>query len=260
MIVEILTSGTSWNVPLLWGNGSNTVECIGAGGGGGGSWYDGGGHGLESDWAGAGAGGGAYAKKYSVALTRGGTAAYSIGVGGTVGAYAANGVNGGDTYFNGASLAAASVGAQGGRGGIRDAATHTVTGALGGQASSSIGDVTYSGGNGGNGSNFNAAGGGGGAAGPRGAGGNGSHVLTTGGTADGGNVAAAASGTYWEGTHGAGGGSDLVGYPSLTGWPGNYGGGGRGSKYTSPWGTDGAPGIIVISYTLNSPSAPAMGF
>jgi hypothetical protein len=106
-----------------------------------------------------GSGGGAYAKTTSVTgLVAGGTAYVSIGISNE------------DTWFNTVSNAPPTTSAQGvlAKGG--SAATSS-TGALGGQASASVGDLKNSGGSGGNGAS--APGGGGGAGGPGGAGGNG---------------------------------------------------------------------------------------
>ena len=117
-----LTSGTSWTVPGDWNPGSNTIECIGGGAGG------------KSN-GGGGGGGGAYSKVSNLSLT--GSVTYQIGDGGGVN------VAGSDTWFNGASLAASSVGAKGGSLGIATA------GGVGGLASAGTGTTKYNGGTGG---------------------------------------------------------------------------------------------------------------
>ena len=94
--VIFLKSGTSWTVPNDWNSLNNTIECIGGGGAGSGS--------------GGGGGGGAYSKKNNLTLSPGASITYAVGSGG-----ASTGA-GGDTWFNGASLAASSVGANGGAG------------------------------------------------------------------------------------------------------------------------------------------------
>ena len=103
----ILTSGTSWTVPNDWNSSNNTIECIGAGGSGNAT-------AAASNRCCGGAGG--YSKITNLSLTPGNTVTYAIGAGGASVTLNTLGVNGGDTYFNGASLAASSVGAQGGRG------------------------------------------------------------------------------------------------------------------------------------------------
>src|ERR1043166_2487776 len=114
-VVVYLTSpldlSSSYTVPSDWDpNGSNTIETIGGGGGG----YNG-----ASGSSGAGGGGGAYSKITNLALTPGASVNFFIGSGGVGGASPGNG---GDTFFNGASLAAASVGAKGGAGAVNQTA------------------------------------------------------------------------------------------------------------------------------------------
>src|SRR5882762_4683439 len=102
-VVIFLTAGTtSWPVPGDWNNSSNSIETIGGGGGG------------QTNTANTahnvGGGGGAYSKITNLSLSPG-TITVAIGTGG------AAGVDGGDTYFNGASLGASSVGSKGGTNG-----------------------------------------------------------------------------------------------------------------------------------------------
>jgi hypothetical protein len=102
-----ITSGTTFIVPSDWNSNNNTVETIGAGGGG------------SNGFTGNGGGGGAYAEISNLSLTEGAPVTYNVGASGPGGAQS-NSVNlggtaGGDTWFNGASLAGSSVGAKGGK-------------------------------------------------------------------------------------------------------------------------------------------------
>lgn len=194
---------------------------------------------------GSGGGGGAYARKNSPSFTPGGTNTYNFSIGaagasGTSGSV--NGAPGGDTWV----LSSAVCLAKGGQGG-----TQSVAGALGGQASSSIGDAKFSGGNGGGADAGGSSGGGGGsAATPTGAGGNGAQGSETngaavGGTAPGGgagglpnlsnNATAPTNGAdNSEGGGGGGGCSDTAGgvfnYAGNGGLPGGAGGSGQYDK------------------------------
>lgn len=231
--IFILSGTTTWTVPDDCV--SVNVDTIGAGAGG--------------DSVGGAGGGGAWSSIVGLAVTPKSTIAVQVGAGGSTGSV------GGDTWFNGASLAAASVGAKGG------GAPTTTTGGTGGQASGRPNSGNTSGNNGGNGGSVASAnpGGGGGAAGPNGngvAGSNGGVSLGgSGGAGDNGSGgsggAGSASGTNpgnpgteYDGSHGSGGG----GGGSITaaaGAGGNYGGGGGGSLVT---GGAGANGLIVINY------------
>src|SRR5215813_13594076 len=135
---------SSWPVPLDW-TPKNTIECLGGGGKGA--------AGNASQGCGGGGGGGAYARSYGVALTRGSSIATTIGPGGSSSA-----TNGGDTSAGGLVVA---------KGGL-DA--NFSVGGQGGQASASVGQTTYSGGNGGGTGGGSSGCGGGGAAGANGAG------------------------------------------------------------------------------------------
>lgn len=239
--VSFLTSPTgsnqTYNVPSDWNSSNNTVEVIGAGGGGAKSNTSGG--------AAGGGGGGAYSKQTNISLTPGGTATYRIGSGGAVQTSSGTAGNaGGDTWFNGATLGASSVGAKGGGGGPGTS--------NGGAASSGVGSVKYSGGGGGARSLSGSGGGtgGGGAAGLNGNGNTaGAGETDPGGSGDAGfggaggnyNSTVGGNGTEWT-THGSGGGGGAF----RAG--GNYGGGGGGA---SSGGTSGAgrAGLIVITYT-----------
>src|SRR3989344_1797538 len=84
-----------WSVPSNWNSTNNTIEAIGAGGRGN----------QNGDTGAGGSGGGAYAKFLNLSLTPGASVSYSIGAG-TSGTATDN-----DTWFNGATFAASSVGA-----------------------------------------------------------------------------------------------------------------------------------------------------
>lgn len=221
----VLTSGTSWTVPADWNSAANTVEVIGGGAGG-----------INTTSNNAGSGGGGYSKAVNVSLTVGVSVAYVIGAGGN------QATAGGDTWFNGASLAASSVGAKGGSAGSGS------TGGAGGAASAGVGSTKYSGGAGESGGRA-----GGGAAGLNGAGLAGSGG--SGGTGDGGYGGAGGlygslggSGTEWGsvGSGGGGGGSIATG---ADGGNGGFYGGGGGSSGTTGIGGLGAAGVIIITYT-----------
>jgi hypothetical protein len=178
---------------------------------------------IECLGAGAGdAGGGcAYASKSNVTLTASGTASFQVGVADTS-----------DTWFK----TSATVFAQ------------SAVGGTGGQASSSIGDICYSGGDG---PGFFGSGGGG-AAGPHGPGNSASG--DDGGSGDagfggaGGVAAAGGNGTEWDSTHGSGGGGGGS-FSTAGAGGGNYGGGGSADAATGSFPGPGANGLIVITYT-----------
>lgn len=255
--VTFLTSGTSYSTPGDWNNAVNTVECVGGGSGGC--------SGQFNVSTGVGGGGGAYAKVSN--LTLAGSITYAVGSGSNGSFNSSPTSGGGDTYFNGASLGAASVGANGGSAGTYGSTTL----AAGGLASSSVGTTKYNGGSSAtgttslNGTTGVGGTGGGGAAGLNGAGNNGSAGTTApaggaGGSGDagsGGSSGAAASnggaGTEWDGSHGSGGGgggSSSAGVAAGTG--GLYGAGGGGgwaSTVNNVSGGNGKQGLVVITYT-----------
>lgn len=249
-MVVYLSSGTSWTVPADWNSMINTVECIGAGG-------DTPAISTGVGHASTGAGGGAWSKVSNITLTPSSSVTYQVGVHGSPGT---------DTWFNGASLGASSVGAKGGVVGGLGA----VAGGTGGQASSGIGTTKHSGGNGGSNSSAagTAAGAGGGAAGPSGNGANGANqgsdgTFSTGGTADNGmggiggaSGANGGNGTEYDGTHGSGGGgSGATGGATPGGNGGLYGGGAGGAGYngTNTSGASGSNGLIRITYKPTTP-------
>lgn len=217
-----LTSGTSFVVPIDWNSAANTIETIG-----------GGVNGIASS-PGEGGGGGAYSKISNLTLTPGDAIAYHIGTAS------------GDTYFNGASLGASSVGAKGG------------SAQTGGAAGSGVGTTKFSGGNGGNRNDPTfSGGGGGGAGGPNGNGGVGiaGSINGMGGQGDNGfgGVGGAANnpganGTEFDSTHGCGGGGGGGGGGANGGAAGLYGAGGGGGSSAAVGGA-GGPGLVVLTYT-----------
>ncbi len=222
-----LTSGTSWSDPGDTNGGLlDKVEVIG-GGGAGAQGFAGGGS------EGGGGGGGAYSKVLSLTVSF--PVTYQVGSGGVT-----TGASGTDTWFNGASLGASSVGAKAGVG------ASASTGGAGGAAGSGIGTTKNSGGAGGDAQNTNSGGGGGGGSGgPNGTGGKGglganSNVAGGGGGSGGGTAGADGAsggngGDNFGGTgHGNGGGSPTSGT--------NGGGGGGVGFTTSANGGDGGDG------------------
>lgn len=257
------TAGPTVTLPSDFNINSNTIACIGAGfAGQGGQPSTGGfGGGGPTGAGGVGGGGGAFASisNYSA---HGAGAIVNVQVGA------------GDTWFDTSSTVLAKAS----------------TGQVGGLASSSIGTVTYSGGNGGNGGaggdssgNGGGGGGGGGAAGPHGAGNNGATgaIPTHGGgaTGDAGNTPANSNGTQFDASHGSGGGADGgdgggfthgtndgasgLGGGAYGGGGGGGGGGGTSSVNGSGNGGNGGnafQGLIAISYTPASGGGMARSF
>lgn len=223
-----LISGTSWVVPA--GVTSIAVETLGAGGGGGG--------GQSGAASGAGGGGGAYSAITGLAVTPGASIAYVIGAAGAAGAVNTAGGTGGDTWFNGASLGASSVGAKGGTGGASNGGSP----GTGGASASGVGTTKRSGGNGGAVAGSGGGTGGGGAAGTVGAGKDGG---TIGGTSNGGSGGGGANnGTVGGSTSsatGATGGNNRNGIGGgAANTAGTDGGGGGGSTRGGP--SPGGPG------------------
>lgn len=239
---EFNAAGTTveWTVPT--GVTQITIEAWGAGGAGGYSEGE-----LFDPHPAAGGGGGAYAKS-TIAVTPGEILSITVGRGGE---------NSNGTARDGENSSVKSgtttlVEAEGGK---SVGGTNTPTGAQGGQASNSIGDIMFSGGNGGNSSTSgpNCAGGGGGAAGDDQGNGedgeDGSHG-TYGG--DGGTGGQAINNPF------RGHGGDGFLSNTFTGWAGegnnglNFGGGGGGSvsifTNNNNAGGQGGDGYIRISY------------
>lgn len=245
--VQFITAGTTtFTVPSDWNSGNNSIECIGAGGTGGPNGRTGG-------------GGGGYSKVTNITLTPGASITVQVGAS-AAWVSSLNQAITKNSYFNGANLAASTVGARGGQDGTDTLATN----ALGGSAASGIGTTKFSGGQSGTTDDLSGSGAGG-AAGPNGDGGNGTNgsggVGGNGGAGDngsggaggvGGNPATAAgNGTEFDATHGSGGGggggNPTTGAPSAGG---SYGGGGGGQGVTGGGGSSlGANGLIVVSYT-----------
>jgi hypothetical protein len=216
-----IISGTSWTVPADWNSADNSIETIGGGAGG---------SNADVNFAGSGGGGGAYSKVSNLAGLSG-TLIVQVGSAGLAG------TAGGDTWFNGALLAASSVGAKGGVGGGSNVA------GTGGDQASCIGTTKFSGGNGAaSGANCWPGAGGGGAAGPNGAGAAGSlndtQISGGGGGGGNGNGATGGAGDSVTGNGGSGGNGNLTtggGVGDTGSGAGNgtagTGGGGGGAKY-----------------------------
>lgn len=147
-VVYLTTVGSStWTPPVGFCSTNNSVEVIGGGGAAS--------TGQSSVSYSTGGGGGAYAVKLNVSFTVGVPAAINIGVGGTASATPNTaGPAGTDTFIcltvsNCSSIIGTGVvaGAKGGGGGGIGFTT-AIRGGLGGQASASIGDTKFNGGNG----------------------------------------------------------------------------------------------------------------
>jgi hypothetical protein len=221
-VVILTTTGSllSWTVPADWNDSDNRIECIGAGGGGFG----------DPSLAGKGGGGGAYSAIENLNLTPAASVSYRVGSKGLgghkPGNASADGTDGTDTWFNGATLGASSVAAKGGQGGVSSSAA-----GQGGQAASGIGATKFSGGNGGN-AGFFAGGGGGAAAGPNGNGGRGGNTgFITAGGAGGGGANGGGNGVAGSGETGGRGGHNRFGFGGgVADSPnGSDGGGGKGN-------------------------------
>jgi len=258
-VVFITTTGAgTFTVPNDFGS-LVSVEAIGGGGGS-----------SSNQSNNAGAGGGAYAKSTTVAgLYTGGTAYYSVGVGGTGGLSS----DGGVTWFNALSnaqptLATQGVLAAGGSG------ANSATAASGGSSASSIGTLTYSGGNGGAGAgSSDNSGGGGGGAGPDGAGKNGGAGYTGGNLTDAGsgggggaagpsstagsNGTISAGGAGGSGGGGTGGGAGAASTSAAVAGTSGTGAGGGGGSRTSSTTYPGGDGSTYNYWTQSSNSATA---
>src|SRR3989344_2070443 len=155
---------------------------------------------------------------------------------------------GGDTYVNGASLAASSLGAESGNGATIQTAA---TGGSSANGTPTSGGVRNSGGDGGAGNDTgDSGGGGGGAGGPNGVGGtggNGNGGDTSGGGGGGGGNGGGTNGSNGTTSQGGAGGSNYLGFgggpqDSSTGAPGSAGGGGAGGGGSSDPGGAGGHG------------------
>lgn len=259
-IVVYLTSGTSWTVPADFDATINTIETIGAGGGGGGNGGAGGG------------GGGGYSKIANLNIAPGANITYQVGTAGA--GSTTTGSTGGDTYFNGASIGASSVGAKGGGGGAVGGGGGSPAGGTGGASGSGVGTTKFSGGAGGNGNGAGIPGGGGGAAGLNGSGNTGPNAGGSGDAGFGGAGGAAGTGagspggngTEYDASHGSGGGGGGAGNNGGTnpgGAGGLYGAGGGGAGnngVTAQTGGIGSQGLIRITYTPTTPVTTSATF
>jgi hypothetical protein len=210
------TYSTSGSFTVPFGVTSVTVECWGGGGRGGSTISDG----TET----GGGGGGAYARKNSITVIPGNTYTVVVGSGSTTTAA------GGDSYF----INTTTVMAKGGSSGQFNSSS----GANGGPASASVGDVRWSGGRGANGSDASYGGGGGSSAG----------TAANGTNASGRTGATAPSG----GGNGGNGRNNSSGNGSAGSIPGGGGGGVRSGTNENRTGGAGAAGQVVISWTCGS--------
>lgn len=264
---QTYTSAADWN------NSNNSIETLGAGASGGAAWN------ASSNRTATGGGGGAWNKisNFTFAVPGTTTATWQAGAPGaavsrtTTGA--TNGNLGGDTWFNGTTLAVSSVGSKGGSpGAASSASTAALNGGVGGVGASGVGTSNNNGGRGGNltgtaSANISVKTGAGGAAGSTGAGNAGGDTAspavtttTAGGSGDGGSGGAGGTattagtdggnGTEWDASHGSGGGSSGT-TSGTTRTGGNYGGAGGGAASTSGTITSGVgtQGIVVLTYT-----------
>lgn len=249
--VKFTTTGSeqTWTIPA--GVSEVTIECWGGGGAGG---FMG-----SSVRAASGGGGGAYAKT-TLAVEQCTDLTIKVGAGGS-GQKSTNGI-GEDSYvkYNSTTVVLAV-----GGGDVGDNVYETA--GQGGQASSCIGDIVFSGGNGGTGSSGAYCGsGGGGAAGGRGGnggnGGNGAQRtgnLISGYTYHPGTPGEIATGSTYSGNGGAGVYTMLISTDGNTG--DTYGGGGSGGVSSLTFnslinpadGGDGAQGLVVVTYTVPDP-------
>lgn len=201
MTIETFDSSVTWTCPT----GVSTVQSE--------EWGYGGNGGSNGSQGGMGGGGGAYAKSNSVATVPGNN--YTVNI-----AYAT------DTYFQSSVIAMAKSG-QSGLG----------TG-QGGQASASVGDTKFSGGNGAAGSGTTGGGGG-----------------SSAGTAANGNTATSSTGASAPTGGGAGGNGGLNNNFGAAGVsPGGGAGGGGGNMP----GNAGAAGRVRLTYTVSASSKSLM--
>jgi hypothetical protein len=231
----LLTSGTTWTVPLDWSSTNNTIYMIGAGGGGATGAASG-----NNRAAGGGGGGGGYRALTNQVLDRGASVPYTIGT-------STAGAAGGNTTFNTTNIAA---------GGGAGTAT-TVPASAGGAG----GAGTFAGGAGGAGTSGTVAstgygpGGGGGAGGPGGIGGTGGVGFSSTTTAQlsgggGGGNGGGTNGTNGTSTLGGSGGNNSSGTGgaiggSGAGATGTFGGGGAGGQAAA--GGSGGSGLDIVN-------------
>lgn len=188
------------------------VDCIGAG--------------SNGAAFGTGGAGGAYVRKNALSVTPGDVFQVVAGAGQ-------------HSIFGGTVLTLCVCGAE------------KATGSVGGKAANSVGDIKYDGGNG-----NTTFGGAGGAGGPGGAGANGTSYAGGSGGGGGGGAGVPANfngndGTEYDATHGSGGGAGGRNASGDGRTGGDYGGGG-GGHISGGTNGQGAPGLIVISYTTST--------
>jgi hypothetical protein len=215
------TSGNNFIVPV--GVTSVTAQAWGAGGGGGDE---------EADNGFPGGGGGAYASS-TVAVTFGTNPLVTVGTGGTGSTTTVQGSEGTPSSFGSSVIALG--------GSIRNA---DPAGALGGQAGASTGTIKFSGGNGGNGGNTSNDGGGGG----------GSVATAAGNGINGSNSSGNDGGAGGNGAYGDGGdgGDDDNAAAATQATPGAYpGGGGAGRGDANGNSSNGADGLVIVSFRDN---------
>jgi len=206
------------------------VECIGAGGAGGRVDPS---NVFDTDAAGGG-GGGAYARSI-VSVSEDSTYNLVVGKGGTN--TSSTNIHGGDSYFSDTLVLA--------EGGLTRTGNDNESGVNGGQATNSIGDITYSGGKGGDGDESDADGGGGGGA-----------AGSTGNGSNGGNITAGGNTTSYGGAGGRGGADGASGQAGNS-----YGGGGGGSSAngsSSRNGGAGADGFVVVKWAAIDTIHPSL--
>jgi hypothetical protein len=222
---ESLTGSADWTIPT--GVSQVTVEMWGGGGGGGAKAV------TAQPGTGGGGGGGGYSRAVLTGLTPGNTIAYSVGAGGAGGTVTGptDGQAGGNTTFVGVTTA------NGGGGGFTRTSATNPNGGAGGTGSTGNGGV------GGNGNTVNASGGNGGGAG----GWNGTAGVAGGAGASTGATAGIGGGIVP--SKGGDGGIVVSGNAGNPGKPPG-GGGAAGSGASNPQkdGTNGAAGLIILTY------------
>lgn len=261
MTVVVLTSGATWTVDPTWNSANNTIETFAASGGSSGDFSFGSG----------GSGGGAWSSISNEAHTASSSVPITIGAAG-LSHDGSTGTDGGDTWWNGSTLALSTCGSKGGIHGV-DGISAGAAGGAGGAAASGVGTTKFSGGAGGAG-NQNAGGtggpggGGGGAAGPDGNGVTGSSAAVgnaggNGGAGDNGVAGGAGgAGSSTNGTNGTagtananggggGGGGNGVGPAASVGGAGGFPGGGVGGGSNTGGSAGGTPagGQIRLTWT-----------
>lgn len=263
----------TYTSPANWNSSNNSIELLGAGASGARARW------TSNAYCATGGAAGAYQKHTNLPFATPGTttATYQIGAGGpggvtaSSGNSASNGNAGGDTWFDGATYGASTVGAKGGAAGTFGTAASSATSpaAAGGQASGGRGNSTaYNGGDAGDSGSFVSPTGGGGAAGPNGAGNSSSQVSVNGASGDAGSggsggagsgttASPGGNGTEWDASHGSGGGGGSAfgnAGNAVSGAGGLYGAGAGACLAANPspsftaTTSGGSQGMIIVSY------------